>query len=275
MASDMRAHPWMANSAPGQIEAMLAEIGAKSVGELFEQIPADHFRKTPLNLPPALSSEMELKRDLVDEAEEERRLRGEPELPRRGRLAAPCARHRGRDRGPHRVRDERLGHATSPTTGAIRRGSSSPRQLGALLNLDVVQLPVYSWGCAIGHAIRMAARITGRTQVLVPAAVGPRAAGGHPHLLPAARDGGRTSRSCWSRPTRRPGGSTWRDLRAKLGPDVAAVYFENPAYLGTIETGRGRDRRRPRARRGPRRSWASTRSALASSRRPATTAPIS
>jgi glycine dehydrogenase subunit 1 len=27
------------------------------------------------------------------------------------------------------------------------------------------------------------------------------------------------------------------DLKAKLGSDVAAVYFENPAYLGTIETG--------------------------------------
>jgi glycine dehydrogenase subunit 1 len=27
------------------------------------------------------------------------------------------------------------------------------------------------------------------------------------------------------------------DLKSKLGPDVAAVYFENPAYLGTIETG--------------------------------------
>ena len=32
-------------------------------------------------------------------------------------------------------------------------------QLGALLNLDVVQQPVYSWGCASGHAIRMAARM--------------------------------------------------------------------------------------------------------------------
>ena len=25
------------------------------------------------------------------------------------------------------------------------------------------------------------------------------------------------------------------DLDAKLGPDVAAVYFENPSYLGTVE----------------------------------------
>ena len=35
-------------------------------------------------------------------------------------------------------------------------------QLGELLELDFVGLPVYSWGCAAGHAIRMAARITGR-----------------------------------------------------------------------------------------------------------------
>ena len=41
-------------------------------------------------------------------------------------------------------------------------------QLGELLNMDVVQLPVYSWGCAAGHAIRMAARLTGRHEVLLP-----------------------------------------------------------------------------------------------------------
>jgi glycine cleavage system pyridoxal-binding protein P len=60
-----RSHPWMALSAPGVIDEMLAEIGAPSVEALFEQIPADHYRKTPLDLPPALTSEMELKRDLV------------------------------------------------------------------------------------------------------------------------------------------------------------------------------------------------------------------
>ena len=41
-------------------------------------------------------------------------------------------------------------------------------QLGELLELDLVALPVYSWGCAAGHAIRMAARLTGRSKVLVP-----------------------------------------------------------------------------------------------------------
>ena len=65
MAGERRAHPWMANSAPGIIEAMLSEIGAASVDEVFEQIPKDHFRTTPLDLPPALTSEIELRRDLV------------------------------------------------------------------------------------------------------------------------------------------------------------------------------------------------------------------
>ena len=37
--------------------------------------------------------------------------------------------------------------------------------------MDLVGLPVYSWGCAAGHAIRMAARLTGRREVLVPRAI--------------------------------------------------------------------------------------------------------
>ena len=36
------AHPWMANSVARPKQQMLAAIGAASVEELFEQIPADH-----------------------------------------------------------------------------------------------------------------------------------------------------------------------------------------------------------------------------------------
>src|SRR5262249_60265576 len=45
--------------------------------------------------------------------------------------------------------------------------------LGELLDMEVVQLPVYSWGCAAGHAIRMASRITGRHEVLLPQFIDP------------------------------------------------------------------------------------------------------
>ena len=46
-------------------------------------------------------------------------------------------------------------------------------QLGELVGMEFVGLPVYSWGCADGHAIRMAARLTGRSEVLVPATMTP------------------------------------------------------------------------------------------------------
>ena len=35
-------HPWMANSVAAIKARMLAEIGAASIEELFEQIPAEH-----------------------------------------------------------------------------------------------------------------------------------------------------------------------------------------------------------------------------------------
>jgi glycine dehydrogenase subunit 1 len=93
-STPVRAHPWMALSAPGVIEDMLAQIGASSVAELFEQIPQDHFRKTPLDLPPALTSEMELKRDLVTRLKKNADCEDNLSFPGCRGLAAPCAGHR-------------------------------------------------------------------------------------------------------------------------------------------------------------------------------------
>lgn len=230
-----RAHPWMANSAPGVMEAMMAEVGVTSVRALFEQIPADHFRSRPLSLPPALSSEVELRRHLV------RTLAKNEDCERNlSFLGAGVWQHH-----VPAIVDEIVGRTEFATNvwgsyqsdhGRNQAWFEFSSQLGALLNLDVVQLPVYSWGCAIGHAVRMAARLTGRRKVLVPQLSDPERMSvlrtycepedmaSHIAVVTVAADplSGRLDLA---------------DLKAKLGPDVAAVYFENPAYLGTIETG--------------------------------------
>ena len=51
------AHPWMANSLPDIKQEMLRAIGARSIEELFLQIPADHRLSRPIDLPPALREE--------------------------------------------------------------------------------------------------------------------------------------------------------------------------------------------------------------------------
>ena len=59
------AHPYMANSPPEIKREMLNKIGAETVEELFEQIPADHRLKKKLKLPEPILSESELKRHLT------------------------------------------------------------------------------------------------------------------------------------------------------------------------------------------------------------------
>ncbi|HJO69233.1 MAG TPA: hypothetical protein QF804_06070, partial [Rhodospirillales bacterium] len=60
------AHPYMANSPVSVQDEMLKAIGAENIEELFEQIPADHRLKRPLDLPPQLLSEAELKRHMME-----------------------------------------------------------------------------------------------------------------------------------------------------------------------------------------------------------------
>jgi glycine dehydrogenase subunit 1 len=225
----------MALSAPGALDAMLAEIGASSIAEVFEQIPQDHYRKTPLNLPPALTSEIELRRDLVT-----RLKRNDDCEANLSFLGAGVWQHH-----VPAIVDEIVGRTEFATNvwgsyqsdhGRNQAWFEFSSQLGALLNLDVVQLPVYSWGCAIGHALRMAARMTGRRKVLVPQLSDPERLSVirtycQPTEMESSLEVVQVAADAAS------GRLDLADLTTKLGPDVAAVYFENPAYLGTIETG--------------------------------------
>jgi glycine cleavage system P protein (glycine dehydrogenase) subunit 1 len=235
MPTNTRSHPWMALSAPGAMDAMLAEIGASSVAEVFEQIPQDHYRKTPLEMPPTLSSEMELRRDLVTR------------LKRNGDCEANLS-FLGAGVWQHHVPaivDEIVGRTEFATNvwgsyqsdhGRNQAWFEFSSQLGALLNLDVVQLPVYSWGCAIGHAMRMAARMTGRGKILVPRLSDPeRLSVIRTYCQPSAMEGSLEVVQIAADPM--SGQLDLGDLKAKLGEEVAAVYFENPAYLGAIENG--------------------------------------
>jgi glycine dehydrogenase subunit 1 len=232
-SNEAAAHPWMANSLADIKQAMLREIGAKSIEELFKQIPVGHRLKTPLRLPRQLKSEAELKRHLVST------------LARNGTceqylnfLGAGCWQHH-----VPAVVDEIVGRAEflTPVWGSPQSDHGRNQawfeyasQMGELLNMEVVQLPVYSWGCAIGHAIRMAARLNGRHEVLVPRLIDPERLSvirnycepmemaRHIGVVQVAHD-------------RKTGGLDLRDLKAKISSKTAAVYVESPGYLGMIE----------------------------------------
>lgn len=232
--NEPEAHPWMANSVPAIKQAMLAEIGARSIEELFEQIPASHRLKRPLKLPKQLASENELRRHLTSTLNKNSTCEAFLSF-----LGAGC--------WPHHVPavvDEIIGRAEflTPVWGSPQSDHGRNQawfefnsQLGELLDMEVVQLPVYSWGCAAGHAIRMASRITGRHEVVLAELSDPeRLSVIRTYCEP--REMARHIAVVTAGFGKQTGRIDLADLRRKVTKRTAAVYFENPSFVGQIES---------------------------------------
>jgi glycine dehydrogenase subunit 1 len=222
-------YPYIPNSVPEVKEQMLQEVGAESVDEFFEDVPDDlRFRK-PLNLPAPLLSEYALKRHV------------EGVLGKNGTcgeflnfLGAGCYQHH-----VPAVCDEvnqrgefLTAYAGEPYDdhGRFQALFEYTSLMGELLNMDVVNVPTYDGFQAAATSIRMAARITGRRQVLCVGTVSP-------GRLSKIRD--------YCKPDLEivlvgydpgTGGVDLETLRSEISDGTAAVYFENPSYLGFIET---------------------------------------
>jgi glycine dehydrogenase subunit 1 len=211
---------------------MLAAIGANSIESLFAQIPEDHRFTGTLDLPPALASEAALKRHMLDLLKKN----GDCET-NLSFLGSGLWRHH-----VPAVVDEIVGRTEFLTsvwgTAMSDHGRNQAwfefcSMLGELVALEFVGLPVYSWGCAIGYAVRMAARLNGRREVLVPAGMDaerlavlrqycePEGSHGHIAVVPVAWDAA--------------GMLDLDDLKAKLSDRTCAVYVENPGSFGVIE----------------------------------------
>jgi len=228
------AHPYMAISPPGVVDEMLAEIGLDDVEQLFEQIPQEHRLSRPIELAPAIRAEAALRRHVG-------------EILARNATCAENLSFLGGGCWQHYVpavcdeivsRSEFLTPVWGTPASDFGRNQAwfeYASQLGELVDMDFVGLPVYTWGCAAGNAARMAARLTGRDQLLVPAAIDPERLAvirnycappelrDHVEVVPVDYDA-------------ETGRLDLADLREKLGERTAAVYVENPSYLGVVES---------------------------------------
>jgi glycine dehydrogenase subunit 1 len=229
------AHPYMASSAPELKQELLEATGAASVEELFEQIPASHRLQGGLNLPPALASEVELRRHLLESLR--KNVTCEETL---SFLGGGCWQHH-----VPAICDELVSRTEFVTSiwgtppsdhGRNQTWFEFASQLAELIDMDFVGMPVYSFGCAAGHAIRMASRITGRREVLVPAWMDPeRLAVIRTYCEP--REMARHIDVVLVEHDPETGLLDPADLARKLSSRTAAVYLENPSYLGLIESG--------------------------------------
>ncbi|MFI1382378.1 aminomethyl-transferring glycine dehydrogenase subunit GcvPA [Embleya sp. NPDC020886] len=217
-------HPYIPNAEPAVRAEMLAAIGVESIEDFYTAIPAALRLNRPLDLPAPMASEHELVRHM----------RG---LLARNTDTTEVLSFLGGGCYPHHVpavcdevnsRGEFLtAYAGEPYEdhGRFQALFEYVSMMGELLEMDVVNVPTYDGFQATGTALRMAARYTGRSKVLVTAAIGAdKLSKLHDFLAPdveivmiAITETGEAA-------------------EFTVDDTVAAVYLESPNLYGVVES---------------------------------------
>ena len=227
VVSQMPIHPYIPNSDPETKKQMLDTIGVRSAEELFSTIPEGiRFRKR-LDLPHPMS-EYEMRRRI-----EQTLSKNATSSELLSFLGAGC--------WPHYVpavceeissRSEFLTAYTGDAYSDLGRYQALfefQSMLGDLTSMEVVTVPTYDWATACGDAARMAAIATGRHEVLVPRTISPE------RLSVMRNYCGRVAEIRLIEYNPQTGQLSLDDLKTRISSKTAAVYIENPSYLGFVE----------------------------------------
>lgn len=228
MSGKQFVHPYIPNSEPAVKKEMLEACGMESVEEIYKGIP-DHLR---------FKGQMELPDPIISEYSCQRHVEG---LLKQNRNAKDNICFLGGGTWNHYVpsvvdtimeRDEFLtcyvGDAYTDH-GKFQALFESSSMLGDLTGFEACCTPTYDWANAIAIACRMAARTTGRQEILV-------AGNMDPDRLLVVRNYCKpeiaVNTVAYDKET---GLMDLDDLKAKLSDKTACVYFENPIYIGVLE----------------------------------------
>ncbi len=209
---------------------MMQEIGIKSIEELYADIPEKYRLKKPLNIPEALS-EFEVKRHVETLLSKNKTCNDMPVF-----LGAGCWPHYVPAVVKEIVQRSEFLTAYTPYQPEISQGMLQAlfeyqSMICELTSMDVANSSMYDWASALGEAARMAARLTRRREILIPKIIHPeRAATLHVYAEPP---GIMIEQIAYERES---GQISLEDLKNKISDKTAAVYIENPSYLGFIET---------------------------------------
>ncbi len=223
-------HPLLPNLDDEIVAEMLNRIGAKSVDDLFSDIPKRIRLKRPLRVSEGRPESVVLRESLE-------RLRENKTPPK-----ALC--FLGGGVWPHYIpaavesitSRQEFYTSYTPYQAEISQGMLQglfeyQSLMCDLLGMEACNSSMYDWASAAGEAVRMISRVTGRNGILVAGNVGPT-------RLEVIRS--------YVQATNiqldvidfdhRTGQLDIGDALVKLNDGVAGVYLENPNYFGVVET---------------------------------------
>jgi glycine dehydrogenase subunit 1 len=221
-------HPYIPNSVPEIQAQMLAELGLSSLEELHKEVPASLKLTRNMNLPRALESEFELKKHVTRLLKKNTHCEENLNF-----LGAGCWQHHVpaicdeiNSRGEFLTG---YGGEMYNDFGRFQALFEYQSMVGELVDMTVVNVPTMDWCQAAATAIRMASRMTGRKEALVPDLMDlekfmvlKNYCGPDIDLVQVGHD-----------PI--SGQLDLEALASRLSERTAAVYFENPSFLGFIQ----------------------------------------
>ncbi len=221
-------HPYIPNSVAEIKEKMMEEMGIKSIDELYADIPAEVRLERELEIPGPYP-EQEVKRRIEGLLRRNQRFRCPPFL--------------GGGVWPHYVPavvDEIVSRAEFLTSytpyqpeitqGMLQTLFEYQSLICELTGMEVANSSMYDWATALGEAARMAGRLTRRSMILVPYLMSPsRLAVLRAYTEPVDM---KVVQVDYDETT---GLLDLEDLKEKINSETAAVYIENPSYLGFVE----------------------------------------
>ena len=225
---EKRVFPYIPNSVPEVKTEMLRQVGAHDEMELYVEIPERLRFKRKLKLPPPILDESSLRNHIETLLEKNNNCKNYLNF-----LGAGAAEH-----FVPAVCDEINGRGEFLTAyvgesyadhGKWQAFFEYCSLMGELLDMDVLSCPLYDGGQAAASSIRMAARINGRKEVLIPQTMNPEIASVVKNYLKPDI----TVKEIGYNKTN--GMLDLKDLSAKISSKTTAVLIENPSYLGVLE----------------------------------------
>jgi len=223
-------HPYIPNSKPEIKKAMMKDIGIENIDKLYSDIPERFILKRRLNLPHP-TSEYAVKRHVESLLAKNKTSQDMPVF-----LGAGCWPHYVPAVVKNIIQRTELLTSYTPYQSEISQGMLQllfeyQSMICELTGMEVANSSLYDWASALGEAARMAMRLTNRQEILVPRII-------HPERY-ATLEMYIRSAGMWAQKVdyeRAIGQLSLEDLETKISDKTAAVYIENPSYLGFVET---------------------------------------
>ncbi|MEM2473517.1 MAG: aminomethyl-transferring glycine dehydrogenase subunit GcvPA [Candidatus Bathyarchaeia archaeon] len=225
----LKTHPYLPTGVEEIEVGMLKELGLKTIDELFTDIPEKVKFKGKLNIPGPFS-EVEVKRRIA-------------KLLEKNVSSMDIPTFLGAGVWPHYVPavvDTIIGRAEFLTSytpyqaevsqGILQAQFEYQSMICELTGMDVANASMYDWATSLGEAALMAARLTKKTEFIIPYFIHPERKAVLKLMSEPAK-----MKIIEVKQDKETGQINLEDLKTKISKNTAGIYIENPSYLGFLE----------------------------------------